>query len=92
MVHEPERPVLRADIVGPGSCADPSKHSGLATRGLRRDGTQRLRDRHDDVFALDAPDQAEATVDWAFPWSVYREFATVRPDREELAIGVIGYD
>lgn len=48
--------------------------------------------RGDDVFVLDAPDQAEAKVDWDFVWSVYREFASLSPDREELAIGVIGYD
>ena len=92
MVHEPERPVLRADIVDPGSCAGPSKHSELALRGLRWDGTQLLSDRHDDALTLGALDQAEATVEGAFVWTLYREFATVSHDREELAIGVIGYD
>lgn len=48
--------------------------------------------RGDDVFALDTPDQAEAKVDSDFVWIVYREFATVSPDRVELSIGVIGYD
>ncbi|CBK42637.1 protein of unknown function [Nitrospira defluvii] len=51
-----------------------------------------VKGRGDDAFVLDAPDLAEIKVDWAFVWTVYREFATVSPDREELAIGVIGFD
>ena len=51
-----------------------------------------VRARGDDVFVLDTPDQAGAQVDWAWVWIVYQEFASVSRDREELSIGVIGYD
>ena len=54
--------------------------------------TEAVRARGDDIFALDAPNQTEAKVDWDYVWIVYREFVSVSPDREELAIGVIGYD
>ncbi len=48
--------------------------------------------RDDDAFVLDAPDLAEIKVDEAFVWAVYHEFLSVSPGREELAIGVIGFD
>jgi hypothetical protein len=48
--------------------------------------------RGDDAFALEAPDLAEIKVDWAFVWTVYHEFLSISSDREELTIGVIGYD
>ncbi len=48
--------------------------------------------RCDDIFTLDALAQPETKVDWEFVWSVYQEYASVSRDREELSIGVIGYD
>lgn len=48
--------------------------------------------RGDELFVLDSADQAGAQVDWAWVWIVYQEFASVSRDREELSIGVIGYD
>lgn len=51
-----------------------------------------VRTRHDDAFALDPPDQVEAKVDWDWVWTVYQEFASISRDRQELSIGVIGYD
>ncbi|MBI5850618.1 MAG: hypothetical protein HZB39_06195 [Planctomycetes bacterium] len=48
--------------------------------------------RGDVVFALDAPEQVHARVDWDFVWMVYREFVSVSPNRDELSVGVIGYD
>lgn len=47
--------------------------------------------RGDIVFALEAPEQADARVDWNV-WIVYYEFVSVSPDRKELAVGVIGND
>ena len=51
-----------------------------------------VRARGDITFALSAPDEADARVDWHFVWTVYYEFACLSPEREELTIAVIGYD
>ncbi len=48
--------------------------------------------RGDDLFALEVPDQQGARIDWSDLWTVYREFASLSPDRAELTLGVIGYD
>ncbi len=48
--------------------------------------------RGDTAFALEAPDRPDARVDWALVWTVYHEFVSFSPEREELTVGVIGYD
>src|SRR5262245_55486253 len=48
--------------------------------------------RGDTLFALEAPDQPDVRVEWHPAWDVFEEFAALRADRQELAIGVIGYD
>lgn len=53
---------------------------------------EKVKARGDTLFALEAPDQPEGRVDWDFVWILYHEFVTVSPDRQELAVGVIGYD
>ena len=53
---------------------------------------QAARVRGDSIFMLDVPDHTDAKVEWDFVWLVYREFALVNPARDELSIGVIGYD
>lgn len=44
------------------------------------------------TFALSAPEEADARVDWHFIWTVYHEFACLSPGHDELSVGVIGYD
>jgi len=53
---------------------------------------QTVKARGDTLFALEVPDQQDIRVEWHLVWDVFEEFVAIGADRQELAIGVIGYD
>lgn len=61
-------------------------------RAPLEDWVETLRLRGDLVFVLEDPGLPDTKVEFHGIWWVYREFITIRPDRQELSVGVLGYD
>ena len=51
-----------------------------------------VRTRGDTAFELAVPDASDSRVEWSYVWLVFHEFLCFSPEREELAVAVIGYD
>jgi hypothetical protein len=66
----------------------PSEAQRIAAEALLED----VFARGDNAYWLMPIDDPDARVDWSFVWCIFHEFLCVSPDREELTVGVIGYD
>jgi hypothetical protein len=86
--HEELAKRVQAALDDPDFTKPPSREQRMAVEAW----VEEVEARGDAAFALCAADRADARVDWHFVWIVYHEFACLSPGRDELTIGVIGYD